>query len=813
MNINLSNLNPALEGWFSKKPLTSAQIKYMSVVGRLNLIQKYWDGSDLKDKKVKIVSLSDMTKFVQAVKNFINDLRKIDTANPKSKETKESVKTKCEALLKKYKLDKLVSRMEVTDKYTSKVNSFTSFSIKSLAKESSLNDAGYKSFSDVTKLRKLVEELFDLGNLADDVREYPRNVAYILSMQVDSELEKEGVSRKQVDQVTAAWKVHVSYAGYVGAYLETDIVDVPWPIWPILNAIDSVILPNHATEAWDSDFNIALEAMESKPLKTPRTPNFKGTETTPWGDVDKTFDAFKKGYFKNTSAKKPEKDYTQFNECPDAMREWMSEHSMLGNPKGNTFREGVMLPVVNPSTGKLNAGGLLIANVYAGRVKGVSKETVEKTKEAIGKLYKEHFKKDVDTETTQLLNNAKVSKESFEEMYSELELVGKTINISSETIHEDDVDSKVYKQIKSECKLTEKPLVKFIKDFDKKNPGKLESWEFEYNFCDEDEEEDYGYYIINYRWWKGAWNDNQDLVHKLLLGIEDVVINVLKKKGWKLKLDKNKDRKLEKKFDDILVSIDLYIGDQDGNWIAPSTESLEISEEGIGSFVKGILKKLFGTDPNSPRGQKLLENRLPPLKEKLDNASKEQLNSKVSIPSISDMKEIESNMGKYVSQLDKIKVGSRDSELTPSDVEKAVDKAIKSSGLSNYIKKKGTANSATDYTDIKIEDLAKETTLSSSGYIDGKSIDTLLSIITKINEHGRKAKRMIEEPSRWDSEYAIEFEDSNDPNYDSWKKSAKATWVWVNALSPVSAFWEARGDVKPFLPIVLPLEKVLKGNK
>lgn len=142
------------------------------------------------------------------------------------------------------------------------------------------------------------------------------------------------------------------------------------------------------------NLNIALEAMETKILKSPRLPKFNGVEEVKWDDVDKTFDGMKKAYFKRTSAKKPEEDYKSFAECPEAMREWMSEHSILGNPKGKTFREGVMLPCVNPATGKLNKNAVVLANIYTGKIKDISESLKKETKEFLGELYLKYFERD-----------------------------------------------------------------------------------------------------------------------------------------------------------------------------------------------------------------------------------------------------------------------------------------------------------------------------------------------------------------------------------------------------------------------------------
>lgn len=134
-------------------------------------------------------------------------------------------------------------------------------------------------------------------------------------------------------------------------------------------------------------------------LTTPRTPTFDGVETISWGQVDKTFGAFVDAYYKRNHLKQPDDVPTSFAACPEDMREWISNHSVLGNPKSETFEHAVVLPVVNPHTGKLNSGGVRSANAYAGRVDGISSSTLAATKKILAKLYEDNFKTEVSIES------------------------------------------------------------------------------------------------------------------------------------------------------------------------------------------------------------------------------------------------------------------------------------------------------------------------------------------------------------------------------------------------------------------------------
>lgn len=135
-----------------------------------------------------------------------------------------------------------------------------------------------------------------------------------------------------------------------------------------------------------------------KPLQKPRIPSFEGTETIPWSTVDKTFEKFLESYYKRHRIKKPNVKIESFNDCDETIKQWISAHSILGNPKSDTFDTAVVLPVVNPETGKLNKNALASAKAYLSRVNGISKNTIKDTKELITKLQEDNFDKSTGTE-------------------------------------------------------------------------------------------------------------------------------------------------------------------------------------------------------------------------------------------------------------------------------------------------------------------------------------------------------------------------------------------------------------------------------
>lgn len=95
-------------------------------------------------------------------------------------------------------------------------------------------------------------------------------------------------------------------------------------------------------------------------LSKARTPAFDGTEATEWPAGDLSLEAFVDSYFDaNPDADRPEQPWANVEELPQDVREWVANHSLLGDPEADTLDELAFWPVVNPETRKLNANALL----------------------------------------------------------------------------------------------------------------------------------------------------------------------------------------------------------------------------------------------------------------------------------------------------------------------------------------------------------------------------------------------------------------------------------------------------------------------
>ena len=91
-------------------------------------------------------------------------------------------------------------------------------------------------------------------------------------------------------------------------------------------------------------------------LSTARKPSYSGTETTSWASVNKSFGAYAKAYMKSTGATGDAPGSVK--DAPAAMKEWIANKSLLGDASAETNRDLIFFPVVDPGTGKLNAGAL-----------------------------------------------------------------------------------------------------------------------------------------------------------------------------------------------------------------------------------------------------------------------------------------------------------------------------------------------------------------------------------------------------------------------------------------------------------------------
>lgn len=99
--------------------------------------------------------------------------------------------------------------------------------------------------------------------------------------------------------------------------------------------------------------------MDVNILARARRPTYDGTETEPpWSDVDLTWGAFRDAFYQHTATDRPDEPPELVQDAPQDMRDWIAARTLLGDPSAETEADLIALPVVNPRTNRLNAGGL-----------------------------------------------------------------------------------------------------------------------------------------------------------------------------------------------------------------------------------------------------------------------------------------------------------------------------------------------------------------------------------------------------------------------------------------------------------------------
>lgn len=150
-----------------------------------------------------------------------------------------------------------------------------------------------------------------------------------------------------------------------------------------------------------------------------RTPNHDGTEDSDWDGVSADMKAFISGYYKfNPDAEQGDEPVSSVDEMSAAMKRWIATRTLRGDPKAQTWTELCSYPVVNPTTNKLNKGGILSAYNLRGH-----SEAADAIAKKCKSLYKKHWNEDIDksnnTEGGEDMPTT-MSKEELEKNYPEL---------------------------------------------------------------------------------------------------------------------------------------------------------------------------------------------------------------------------------------------------------------------------------------------------------------------------------------------------------------------------------------------------------
>lgn len=130
-----------------------------------------------------------------------------------------------------------------------------------------------------------------------------------------------------------------------------------------------------------------------KQRSTARRPKFSGTEEAAWKSP--TLEDYKNAYDGDT-------DFSNIADAPRAFRTFVADHTLLGDPDGETFREVSFFPVVNPATGKLNARALRAVLSGRGAQADVSESALASARRMAEKLLDENFRSPEERALTDL---------------------------------------------------------------------------------------------------------------------------------------------------------------------------------------------------------------------------------------------------------------------------------------------------------------------------------------------------------------------------------------------------------------------------
>jgi len=181
----------------------------------------------------------------------------------------------------------------------------------------------------------------------------------------------------------------------------------------------AALTENAADKTLDIEKVVASKLKKKKEiamLDSARTPNYEGIEDINWDNVDKSLDAIVQGYYAQNPDAEPESEEEipeQVGDMSESMKNWASQLSLLGEEEVETLDELLVLPVVNPSTYKLNRKALTAAARLASRISGISNDTLESVQNKIDSLIEEEFNEEVNAnmykefETEEEFNNFK----------------------------------------------------------------------------------------------------------------------------------------------------------------------------------------------------------------------------------------------------------------------------------------------------------------------------------------------------------------------------------------------------------------------
>ena len=123
-----------------------------------------------------------------------------------------------------------------------------------------------------------------------------------------------------------------------------------------------------------------------------RTPEYSGTTTGEWSapslsDYQTAYDG------------EGETDFADVSDAPDEFKSWVANHTLLGEATADTFDDLSFFPVVEPSSGSLNANALRAVLSGRGSQAEISDDARSAARSMAGRLLNDEFNADVETNT------------------------------------------------------------------------------------------------------------------------------------------------------------------------------------------------------------------------------------------------------------------------------------------------------------------------------------------------------------------------------------------------------------------------------
>ena len=230
-------------------------------------------------------------------------------------------------------------------------------------------------------------------------------VGYVFNAHYDSsnralkaELWIEDERGKTVNDLILAGKqleVSIGAFGDLKPYSGTEAYD--YSFTNIIGDHLAVLPDSRGACSWEDGCGVrASELQVSAVRNKARTPSYDGVESTSWGSVTKSLEAYVKAYYRAKGMDQPSEVGSDAADLPSAVKAWVASKTLLGEADANNSRDLLFFPVVNPKTNKLNEGALKAVISGRGAQADISEGARTSAQNKARSLLESKFKKKVN---------------------------------------------------------------------------------------------------------------------------------------------------------------------------------------------------------------------------------------------------------------------------------------------------------------------------------------------------------------------------------------------------------------------------------